>query len=97
MAQATAQSNITTDHETIKNWVEERDGKPAKVKTAGNNSSGGILRIDFPGGDEDNLETISWDDFFEEFEENNLAFLYQDETKDGETSRFNKFIDRDSA
>lgn len=95
MAQKTTESTITTDHETIKNWAVEREGVPARVKnTAGNNSSG-ILRIDFPGGEEENLEQMKWDEFFDAFEENNLAFLYQERTKNGGLSRFNKFIDRD--
>jgi len=29
-------------------------------------------------------------------DENNLAFLYQEKTKDGKESRFSKLIDRDS-
>jgi hypothetical protein len=84
-------SNTTTDHDEIRKWAEKRKGNPAKVKTKG---EGGILRIDF-GEPEDNLETISWDEFFEIFDENKLAFLYQDETRDGGTSRFNKFVNRD--
>ena len=35
--------------------------------------------------------------FFIGFDENNLAFLYQEKTKDGKESRFLKLIDRDSA
>ena len=55
-------------------------------------------RIDYPGfTGEDTLETITWEEFFAAFEENNLAFLYQDETKDGGESRFSKLIDRDSS
>lgn len=42
----------------------------------------------------DALEEISWDDFFEKFEEEKLAFLYQDETRQGKTSRFFKFVNR---
>jgi hypothetical protein len=57
--------------------------------------SAGILRIRFPGvGDDQNLEDIDWDAFFEKFEESRLAFLYQDKTKKGETSRFFKFVRR---
>jgi hypothetical protein len=81
----------TTDHDTIRRWIEERGGHPARVKGAG---EGGILRVDF-GEPEDNLEEIKWEDFFSIFDENELAFLYQDETKGGKTSRFNKFVARD--
>ena len=42
------------------------------------------------------MEAISWDEFFMGFDENNLAFLYQEKTKDGSTSRFSKLIDRSS-
>jgi hypothetical protein len=77
------ESKTTTDHETIRRWVEERGGRPARVKETGSNGDPGILRIDYPGrGD------------FEAFEENNLAFLYQEETADGEESRFSKLVNR---
>ena len=83
-------SNTTTSHDEIRKWAEARDGHPAKVDTGG---KGGILRIDF-GEPEDNLEEISWDEFFQIFDENKLAFLYQDQTSDGGKSRFNKFVNR---
>lgn len=85
-----AEATTTTDHDTIRAWIEERNGRPARVKTGG---QGGILRIDFGDADE-NLEELSWDDFFQIFDENKLAFLHQDQTADGKTSRFNKFVDR---
>ena len=84
-------SKTTTDHEEIRKWAEARDGHPAKIDTGG---KGGILRIDF-GEKEDNLDPIEWDEFFEIFDKNKLAFLYQEETKDGGESRFNKFVERD--
>jgi hypothetical protein len=91
----TGESKTTTDHETIRRWVEERGGRPARVKETGSNGDRGILRIDYPGrGDDDALEGISWEDFFEAFEENNLAFLYQEKTADGEESRFSKLVNR---
>lgn len=91
-------SKTTTNHEEIKRWVEERGGRPAVVKGTPGKRSGGVLRIDYPGfSGEDTLESITWEEFFEAFEENNLAFLYQEEKKDGAESRFSKLIDRDSA
>lgn len=89
------ESKTTTDRETIKQWVESRNGKPATVKPTKEDGEPGILRIDFPGySGEDTLETISWDDFFQKFEEQKLAFLYQEELKSGEESRFCKFVSR---
>jgi len=92
-----AESKVTIDHQRIKQWVEERDGTPARVKDSNRGNSSGVLRIDYPGyAGEDTLETITWEEFFVGFEENNLAFLYQDETRDGSESRFSKLIQRDS-
>ncbi|WP_207434228.1 hypothetical protein [Sabulibacter ruber] len=84
-------AKTTTDHDTIRKWAEARDGKPATVKGTGKGEEAGLLRINFPGYAEDNLEDITWEEFFEKFEEKKLAFLYQDE-KD---SRFSKLVNRD--
>ena len=70
------ESKKTTDHQEIQKWVEKRGGFPATVKGTGGKEDAGILRIDFPGYDESSLERISGEDFFEKFEEKNLAFLY---------------------
>ena len=91
-------SNVTTDHEQIKRWVEERGGNPARVKGTESKNSPGLLRIDYPGfSGEERLEEITWEEFFEGFDKNKLAFLYQDKTADGKLSRFSKLIDRDTA
>lgn len=51
-----------------------------------------ILRIDYPGfvGDEE-LERISWDEWFDSFEKHSLAFSHQ-----SGRSRFAKLVDRES-
>jgi len=82
----------TTDHDAIRRWVEKRHGRPAKIKTRG---EGGVLRIDFGEAEED-FEEISWDEFFKIFDENGLAFLHQGKVAGAKTSRFNKFVRRDS-
>lgn len=63
---------------------------PTRVKDSG---EGGILRVDF-GKPEEALEKIEWEEFFQIFEKNDLAFLHQDKTADGELSRFSKFVSR---
>jgi hypothetical protein len=84
-------SKTTIDHDTIRTWVQKHGGCPAHVKSTGGKDDPGILRIDFPGfSGQQTLEQISWDQFFEAFDENELAFVYQDE------SRFNKLVSRDS-
>lgn len=84
-------AKATTDHDTIRKWVEQRGGHPAHVKRTGRKSGDpGVLRIDYPGfSGEDSLEEIEWDEFFKAFDKNKLAFLYQ-----GGRSRFSKLVDR---
>lgn len=91
------ESKITTDHDEIRRWVEERGGWPACVKGTGGEGDPGLLRIDFPGySGEETLQRISWEEFFGAFEKHRLAFLYQDKTSDGKVSRFNKLVSRDN-
>ncbi|MCE5186501.1 MAG: hypothetical protein LLF76_10290 [Planctomycetaceae bacterium] len=91
-----ATSTITTDHETIRKWVEERGGKPAAVKRTRKGDEIGIIRIDFPGySGEESLEPISWEEFFDEFEDSKLAFVFQEETESGQKSNFNKLVKRE--
>lgn len=90
-------SQTTTDHDEIRRWVDERGGHPARVKGTNKGKTAGVLRIDYPGySGKDSLEEISWEEFFDGFEKNELAFLYQEETKDGELSRFSKLVDRNA-
>src|SRR3954464_2170272 len=89
-------SNVTVNHDEIRRWVEERGGRPACVKATESGDSC-LLRIDYPGfGGEESLEPIEWDEFFETFDKEKLAFLYQENTKGGSPSRFSKLISRDS-
>jgi len=89
-------SNQTHNHEIIKKWAEARGGVPAKVKGTGKTDDDGVLRIHFPehSDSKNELEEIAWDDFFEEFEESKLDFLYQDQKAEGEQSTFHKFVKR---
>lgn len=92
------EAQTTTDHDTIRRWAEERGGHPAAVSETHSEGDAGILRIDFEDGEEDEgLEEISWEQFFDKFESSKLAFLYQDETKAGATSRFFKFVRRNDS
>ncbi|NLS06367.1 hypothetical protein HGP14_23945 [Rhizobium sp. P32RR-XVIII] len=83
-------SKTTTNHDEIRRWAEERDGHSAVIRTKG---KGGVLRIDFREPEEE-FDEIEWDEFFKIFDQNKLAFLYQEKTQDGGTSRFNKFVER---
>ena len=88
-------SNTTTDHRIIKKWIEERGGVPAIVADTEDKQAGaGLLRVRFSDESKDDLKKTDWDTFFKTFDEKKLAFLYQDETKDGKESRFFKFVNR---
>ena len=66
------------------------------MRGTGENDEAGILRIDFPGGaGEESLEPISWEEWFEKFDEAELAFVYQDEKAGGEPSTFFKLVKRE--
>ena len=90
---ARAGAATRTDHDEIRGWVEDRGGKPAKVADTDGRKGSGILRIDF-GEPEESLTAIGWDEFFQIFDDRELAFLHEDETNEGKQSYFNKFISR---
>ncbi|HEV2149311.1 MAG TPA: hypothetical protein VGR37_18050 [Longimicrobiaceae bacterium] len=98
MAETERSAHTTTDHDFIRRWVEERGGWPARVKGTGDEDDPGLIRVDFPGySGEGKLERIEWDEWFEKFEDNNLAFLHRDmEHKGGDKDRFNKLVRRGS-
>lgn len=92
-----AKSQVTTDHEAIQQWAEERGGQPACVRGTGGSEDVGMLRIDFPGfSGEESLQHISWDEWFDKFEDRQLALLYQEETAGGAKSNFNKLVSRET-
>ena len=77
----------TSDHDTIRHWALERSGVPATID--------GALGFDFPrGGSEASIEHVSWEEWFRQFEEDELCFLYQEEKVSGETSTFFKLRQR---
>lgn len=86
-------AKTTTDHDEIRRWVEKNGGSPARVKATGRGKSDpGILRIDYPGfSGQDTLVKMNWDDWFDAFDENRLAFVYQPST------RFSKLVARGTA
>lgn len=95
-----AEAKVTTDHDEIRRWAEARGGKPAAVKATHRKGDAGIIRLIFPDApyaNEESLEEITWDAFFEKFDAAELALLHEDETAGGERSLFNKLIGRDTA
>jgi hypothetical protein len=93
-----AESKVTFDHEEIRRWAEQRHASPACIRGTGGEHDIGMIRLDFPGySGEKSLEQITWDEWFEKFDERNLALLYQETTASGEKSNFNKIVSRETA
>ncbi len=87
-------SETTIDHDRIRRWAESKGGKPAAVDRTHSDKDVGLIRImfpDAPNSHHENLVEISWEEFFEEFEERKLALILD------EKSLFNKLIGRDTA
>ena len=84
-------AETTTDHETIRKWAESKGGKPAAVDRTHQGGDVGIIRIMFPRAQQsehESLVEITWDEFFQEFDQSDVDFLYSPEGD----SRFNKFV-----
>ncbi|HET9784815.1 MAG TPA: hypothetical protein VFP94_07655 [Terriglobales bacterium] len=74
-------SVTTRDHEEIRNWADDHGASPAVVSR-----TGGMLRFEFDTPAE--LAEVSWDDFFDVFDQRGLELVYDD--KPG--SRFHKLV-----
>jgi hypothetical protein len=80
-------SLVTTHHEVIRQWAEERGGVPATVDGTEHGDHLGVLRIDFRDRDA-NLREVSWEEWFKTFDDRRLNFIYQEERTDGNQSTF---------
>lgn len=86
-------TKATTDHYEIRRYVERTGGWPARVSHTGSGQDPGILQIAYEhAGTPDTLERLSWETFFEWFERNELAFVYQPDS----LRRFARLVQRES-
>ncbi|MGK5737927.1 hypothetical protein [Micromonospora sp. URMC 103] len=82
-------SLVTTDHDVIRQWAEERGGVPCTVDGTEHDGRPGVLRFDFPSnGRDERLREIGWKEWFETFDGRRLNFIYQEERSDGKQSNF---------
>ena len=89
---AKSKSQTTTDHDEIRQWAEAHGGKPAAVASTESDDEAGIIRImfpDAPNAKDEALEEIEWDEWFETFDDNGLALIYDPK------SNFNKLVSRE--
>lgn len=81
-------SLITTNHDVIRRWADERGAVPATVPGTEHEGRPGVLVFDFPGYGGEKLQHVSWDEWFGSFDSRELNFIYQEHTKDGRQSNF---------
>jgi hypothetical protein len=85
-------SRTLTNHDEIRAWAEGHGARPACVMGTGGKDDVGMIRLDFEGySGEGSLEEISWDDWFEKFDESRLALVVDDR---GTAPNFNKLVRR---
>jgi hypothetical protein len=83
----------TTDHDAIRHWALRRGATPALV-AASHDGTRGELRFDLAEPDE-SLEEVMWDEFFRIFDEDRLAFVYEEETLEDDPSYVYEFVSRE--
>jgi len=93
----------TTSHTVIRGWVESHGGKPAMIVNPNRLDKRVGLRIDFPGKNDEALlsqahrnKDVTWDEFFQVFEELELAFDYLQDTAGVELMDAYRFIKREA-
>src|SRR5579872_998259 len=87
----------TTDHDEIREWAEARGGVPASVQGSASPDDTIIIRLEFPDSSsstDENLEEISWDEFFDQFEDQGLALVYEEELTSGEERNSHRLVKR---
>ncbi len=90
MSKAKSSMHTTINHQEIRQYVEARGGTPSVI------SDTGTLQISYPGSASAGAaESVTWDQFFKAFEDNNLAMAYQEETAEGKPSNILKFVQRE--
>jgi hypothetical protein len=90
----TGETITTTEHETVRDWVEQRGSVPAQVTDPAGEDPGSLAIVP-AGKDDDSLALISWEEFFEIFDDEGLAFVYQTEKENPREQWFCAFTQRD--
>jgi hypothetical protein len=94
---------VTTDPKAIIEWAEKHGGKPQVIEVKDDENMPGI-RLDFPGKKDDRdlppgkVRNITWEEFFDLFEKERLAFMYVDNLDTTDTDILSyayRFIKRD--
>ena len=80
---------VTTDHQEIQVWAEKFRGRPEVIDDPRAGSDRVGIRIDFPGDYDDHAisrrvrKPVSWNEFFEKFDQLEYAFIYHEPLRSG--------------
>lgn len=82
-------SKQTTNHDEIKKWAESQGMQPTAVAEETTGDVTGLLRFSEGAPDTGSkLHSVTWDHFFDLFEQNDLALVHEADSK------FNKIVSR---
>ena len=89
-------SEVLTDHRRIRAWADARTAKPSCVVRHDGVRIAGRIRLDFPGfSSGEALARISWDEWFDTFDAQQLALVIESGTADAQRSTFHTLVARD--
>lgn len=91
------ETKTTTNHEEIRQWAADRGGRPARIhNTFGSTQDSCVLQIDFLYDKyDDDVKEVTWDEFFELFDREQMVLVYQTETEGGKLSRFGRVVKKE--
>ncbi len=88
-----AQGRVTTDRNVIRKWAKARHGLPAIIKKVTGAGIEMALSIIFPDSQSDEIaRRITWEEFFEQFDNQHLVFVYEDRDQNHKQSRYFAFL-----
>lgn len=98
---ADSKTLVTRDRDVIQRWAAKRGAEPATGEATASgpatvrvDDGGAGVRFNFPGAGR--LRPISWDEWFENFEKNDLRFVYEEKTAEGRQSSRYRVIKADA-
>lgn len=84
---------ITTDHEAIRSWILEQGGIPILLRDESGESEASVLSLQF--SDTPLGIPIGWNEFFTQFETEQLAFAYDPDAPREAASSTYTFVSRE--
>ncbi|WP_422735007.1 hypothetical protein ACN26Y_10395 [Micromonospora sp. WMMD558] len=82
-------SLVTTNHAVIRQWAQQRNARPATIAGTEREGRAGVLTFNMPGYRESSrVREITWEEWFQTFDQRKLNLIYQEQMRDGRQSNF---------